>query len=241
VKKQRPTKSAPRNQAESSARPRGRPPVISNEQLLSIARDVFLELGIRATTAEVAKRAGIAEGTLFHRFASKEELFRAAMRFDPEDVVAFIEALPTRAGSPDLRATLIEFAEGFVDHARVALPVMMMSWSNPEGPFCGERGGERQERKRRVLGAVSGFFEAEMSLGRIEPGSAEVLARMLLGSLYQFCMGEMLAEKETGLSAAEFARGVVDVLLAATARTGSGRTRISPAQRGRSNRTVAPR
>lgn len=190
--------------------------MISNEQLLSIARDVFLELGIRATTAEVAKRASIAEGTLFHRFGSKEELFRAAMRFDPEDVLAFIDALPKRAGAGDLRATLIEFADGFVQHARVALPVMMMSWSNPEGPFCGERGGERMERKRRVLGAVSGFFEAEMKLGRVARGSPEVLARMLLGSLYQFCMGEMFAENEKGLSAPEFARGVVDVLLAAT-------------------------
>jgi AcrR family transcriptional regulator len=215
--------------------------VISNEQLLSIAREVFLELGIRATTAEVAKRAGIAEGTLFHRFASKEELFRAAMRFDPEDVVAFIEALPKRAGSRDLRATLIEFAEGFVNHARVALPVMMMSWSNPEGPFCGDRGGERRARKRRVLGAVSVFFEAEMRLGRVQRGSPEVLARMLLGSLYQFCMGEMFAEDEAGLSAPEFARGVVDVLLAATARTGSGRARIPRAKRAPLNRTLPTR
>lgn len=191
--------------------------MISNDQLLSIAREVFLELGIRATTAEVAKRAGIAEGTLFHRFGSKEELFRAAMRFDPEHVLAFIDALPKRAGTGDLRAILIEFADGFVEHARVALPVMMMSWSNPEGPFCAERGGERRERKRRVLGAVSGFFAAEMKLGRIRGGSPEVLARMLLGSLYQFCMGEMFAENEQGLSAPEFTRGVVDVLMAATA------------------------
>jgi AcrR family transcriptional regulator len=207
--------------------------VISNEQLLSIARDVFLELGIRATTAEVAKRAGIAEGTLFHRFGSKEELFRAAMHFDPEDVLAFIDALPKRAGTRELRATLVEFADGFVEHARVALPVMMMSWSNPEGPFCGERGGERMARKRRVLGAVSGFFEAEMRLGRIERGSPEVLARMLLGSLYQFCMGEMFAENATGLSAPEFARGVVDVLLAATARTEAVRARKSTGARRR--------
>ena len=66
------------------ARTRGRPPVISTERLLDVAREVFLELGIRATTSEVATRAGIAEGTIFHRFKSKEELFRAAMNFDPD-------------------------------------------------------------------------------------------------------------------------------------------------------------
>lgn len=198
-------------------RPRGRPPVISREQLLGIARDVFLELGIRATTAEVAKRAGVAEGTLFHRFPSKEELFREAMRFDPEDVLAFMEALPKRAGKGDLRATLIEFCEGFVDFARVALPVMMMSWSNPESELCSDRGGERGRRQRRVIGAVSSFFQAEMDGGRMRSTAPpEVFARMMLGSIHQFCMGEMFAGTQPGrLRASEFVRGVVDVLLAA--------------------------
>lgn len=192
--------------------------MISSERLLAIARDVFLELGIRATTAEVAKRAGIAEGTLFHRFDSKEALFRAAMRFDPEDVLSFIDALPGRAGTSDLRATLVAFAEGFIEHARIALPVMMMSWSNPEGHFCSERGGERQQRQQRVLLAVNRFFEAEMKLGRMKRLPTDILARMLLGSLYQFCMGSMFTGGSVpGTSPAEFASGVVDVLLAATA------------------------
>ena len=42
--------------------------MISKERLLVVAREVFLELGIRATTLEVAMRAGVAEGTIFHRF-----------------------------------------------------------------------------------------------------------------------------------------------------------------------------
>lgn len=200
--------------------------MITNEQLLAIARDVFLELGIRATTAEVARRAGIAEGTLFHRFDSKEALFRAAMRFDPEDVLSFIEQLPGRAGAPDLRSTLIAFAEGFIEHARIALPVMMMSWSNPESHFCNERGGERQRRQERVLGAVNRFFEAEMKLGRMQAGPTDILARMLLGSLYQFCMGLMFTGGSSpGISPSEFASGVVDVLLAASAPQAAARPR----------------
>ena len=69
---------------------------------------MFLELGIRATTLEVARRAGVAEGTIFHRFKSKEELFRAAMQFDPDEALAIVERLPSRAGRADLRATLLE-------------------------------------------------------------------------------------------------------------------------------------
>src|SRR5215204_535534 len=82
-------------------RSRGRPPVISTERLLAVAREVFLELGIRATAAEVATRAGIAEGTIFHRFKSKEELFRAAMNFDPDAGRRLVEELRARAGLGD--------------------------------------------------------------------------------------------------------------------------------------------
>src|SRR5688500_3621147 len=117
--------TAPDAAGSSAARPRGRPPVISRERLLEIAREVFLELGIRATTLEVARRAGVAEGTIFLRFKTKADLFREAMQFDPDQALARVEQLPERAGSPDLRATLVDFAEQFLRIGRVALPVMM--------------------------------------------------------------------------------------------------------------------
>jgi AcrR family transcriptional regulator len=201
--------------ADAEVRPRGRPPVISTERLLEVAREVFLEHGIRATTLEVARRAKVAEGTLFHRFKSKEELFRAAMQFDPDRGLAFVESLPGRAGQGDLRCNLIEFAEEFLRLVRVALPVMMMSWSNPDGAICAERGLEKGERYRRAVGAVSGFFAAEMDAGRLSRKNPVVLARMLLASLHHYCMSELFAWDVGGLSPSAFASEVVDVLLAA--------------------------
>lgn len=200
---------------DAEARPRGRPPVISNERLLEVAREVFLEFGIRATTLEVATRAGVAEGTLFHRFKSKEELFRAAMQFDPEQALAFVERLPSLAGKGELRATLIGFAEEFLHIGRVAVPVMMLSWSNPESQLCGARADERSERFRRVIRAIRAFFDAEMTAGRLARRNPEVLARMLLGSLHHFCVSEHVAPGACGSSLTSFARDVVDVLLAA--------------------------
>jgi AcrR family transcriptional regulator len=201
--------------ADAEVRPRGRPPVISTERLLEVAREVFLELGIRATTSEVASRAGVAEGTIFHRFKSKEELFRAAMQFDPDRGLAFVESLPERAGQGDLRANLIEFAEEFMRLVRVALPVMMMSWSNPESELCSGRGDEKGARYRRAVRAISAFFQAEMDAGRLSRKNPEVLARMLLGSVHHYCMSELFAWDVGGLSLSAFASEVVDVLLAA--------------------------
>ena len=202
----------------SRARTRGRPPIISTERLLDVAREVFLELGIRATTSEVASRAGIAEGTIFHRFKSKEELFRAAMNFDPDAALVIVEALPARAGLGELRQTLIEFAESFIELGRVAMPVMMMSWSNPEAQLCAARTQERTARYERVLGALSSFFAKEMSLGRLRRAEPEVLSRILIGSLHHFCMTELFMGVAAGrFKPREFAGHVADVLLAANA------------------------
>ena len=195
-------------------RSRGRPPVISTERLLDVAREVFLELGIRATTAEVAARAGIAEGTIFHRFKSKEELFRAAMNFDPDAGPVLVEALRARACVGDLRQTLIEFTREYLELGRVALPVMMMSWSNPEGQLYQER-SEKIARYERVLRALTSFFTDEMHAGRLRHADPEVMSRMLLGSLHHFCMSELfIGARIGGLTFQQFGEKVVDVLLA---------------------------
>ncbi|GAA4877130.1 TetR/AcrR family transcriptional regulator [Ferrimonas pelagia] len=48
------------------------------QQILDAALNLFVQQGIEATaTAQIAKRAGVATGTLFHHFASKEALIQA--------------------------------------------------------------------------------------------------------------------------------------------------------------------
>jgi AcrR family transcriptional regulator len=187
-----------------------------------VARQVFLELGIRATTSEVAARAGIAEGTIFHRFKSKEELFRAAMNFDPDTALTLVEELLAPAAAQDPRQTLLEFAESFIDFGRVAIPVMMMSWSNPENHLCAERSSERATRYQRVLGALNAFFGRQLEAGRLRVAEPEVMSRMLIGSLHHFCMTELfVGGPRSGLSHREFAAQVVDVMLASVRPNGT--------------------
>lgn len=177
---------------------------------------MFLESGIRATTAEVATRAGIAEGTIFTRFDSKADLFRAAMRINPDEAIGFVESLPSLAGTGDLREHLLAFADRLLAYGRLAMPVMMMSWSNPEGPLCGKPTPEKTARYRRTLAALTEFFEREMKAGRIRRTDSEVLGRMLLGTLLHFCMIEVITGGPVGRHGPDaFARHTVDTLLAA--------------------------
>jgi AcrR family transcriptional regulator len=201
----------------ASARVRGRPKVISDEALLAVARQVFLERGIRATTAEVAERAGIAEGTVFLRFKSKDALFRAAVCVDPSTRPEFVETFANSAGKGDLRQNLIEFTTRLLEFKRIALPVILMSWSNPGGEFAFEKTVERNEGYRSGFRAVRRFFEAEMRAGRLGPSNAELLTRIFMGSVHHFCMSELLLPPEEGkrLTVPAFAEGLVDVLLRA--------------------------
>ena len=51
------------------------------QELLDAALELFVEKGFAATRAEeVALRAGVAKGTLYLYYASKEELLKAVIR-----------------------------------------------------------------------------------------------------------------------------------------------------------------
>ncbi len=200
-------------------RQRGRPPVISSDELLEIARRVFLEQGIRATTAEVAHRAGVSEGTLFHRFKSKDALFREAMRFDPAATPEPLSDIAGRAGQGELRETLVDVGTRMLAIGRVALPMMMMSWSNPGGEFSLEKLGDAGCRGRGYHQAflnLRDFFEREIAAGRLhERNQPEALARIFMGSLHHFCMTELVLARDpvSTLSPKAYVEALVDLLL----------------------------
>ncbi len=61
------------------------------QQILQAAREIFKEKGFHAaTTAEIARKAGVAEGTIFNYFRTKKELLFALLEpFNAEEVGAF--------------------------------------------------------------------------------------------------------------------------------------------------------
>ena len=54
---------------------------LREQQIIEAAREIFIAKGFAsATTAEIAERAGVAEGTIYNYFASKRELFIAVIK-----------------------------------------------------------------------------------------------------------------------------------------------------------------
>ncbi|HEX2568950.1 MAG TPA: TetR/AcrR family transcriptional regulator [Polyangia bacterium] len=186
-----------------------RPPTIKDAQILQAAREVFLEKGITATTAEVARRAGVAEGSLFNRFKTKHDLFRAAMR-DQMEEPPWLETLDRRAGQGDVRETLLAVGQEIVQFYRRLMPLMMMSWSNPKAGLP----ELQHDAPLRAMRRVSAFFGAEMQAGRLRRHDPEILARSFLGGLSNYVFFEILlnAQKEMPMPLDTFLRGLVDLL-----------------------------
>ena len=75
----------------------------NRELIVAAASEVFAERGLEASTAEIAERAGVGEGTLFRRFPSKDDLIVAVM----EDRMKWsLAALDRALEKPDAGAAL---------------------------------------------------------------------------------------------------------------------------------------
>ena len=70
-------------------------PEARREELILATRPLLLEHGRATTTKLIAEAAGVAEGTIFRIFPTKEELFDAVLdaEFDPEPFLAEIRAI----------------------------------------------------------------------------------------------------------------------------------------------------
>lgn len=167
----------------------GRPAIVDTEALLRVARELFLSQGFGVTTAVIARKAGISEGSIYKRFPTKEDLFFAAMGF-PE--ARWADALPERVGRGRVEQQLTEVLLAVIEFFRELVPRTMTMWScrtlaeqstffqRPESPA------------RRSLAALTGYVQAEIERGRLRPVRAETLARVLLGAAQNFAFYEMM-------------------------------------------------
>jgi AcrR family transcriptional regulator len=156
-----------------------RPTSISNQQILDAARAEFLAHGLaKASTVDIALRAGVSEGSIFNRFPTKDALFRAAM----DDAQPPVLALETYVGQGDLRENLVRITVESIHFLNNFLPKLMLRWSERElGPKA-----EVCSRPREILTSLTAFFRKEKALGRIG-GDPPIIARMYMGSVWNYC------------------------------------------------------
>lgn len=108
---------------DSLRRTRGRPSTESmaliEREILHVALDQFVEHGYGVSMAQIVKAAGISKTTLYSRFASKDELFRAIIRQQIERVA---ETMPLGSSK-----AYYDLEEGLENYANRTLEISLES------------------------------------------------------------------------------------------------------------------
>ncbi|HEY7483288.1 MAG TPA: TetR/AcrR family transcriptional regulator [Streptosporangiaceae bacterium] len=197
------------------------------DRILAAAVSVMRERGVtNTTTKEVARAAGVAEGSIYNHFADKTELIAASMSQVTGGMRQAVMTLFNRVGHGSLEANLTEYAETAIDFYGDLLPIVgpamgdhqIVDWLRSGGPVQGEGPAPGP-----VLGnaGLIGYLEAEQRAGRLPvDANPPFLAALLLGACQQYAFLTLFTEPDAvaGLAKlptdpATYARDVVRLLL----------------------------
>ena len=154
---------------------------LTRQRLIRTALELFTTRGYHdTTTAQIAKKAGIAEGTIYRHFASKQqlvnELYRAAQRW-AATVVHDTSGAP-EAGTA--RAQLTAVAHGLVEGATNESAVVKIGLLDPLGTVLDDE-SRRSEREFRT--AIERIVAEGKAQGAVRAGAVEVWAGVWLATV----------------------------------------------------------
>jgi AcrR family transcriptional regulator len=153
--------------------------VATRAALLAAARELFTEKGFAATgREEIAERAGVTRGALYHHFESKRDAFEAVANELDAELGARVIAAARKSRSPyeQIRLSARAYVEAFVDPA--VMRVLLTEAAAVLGPDWVRRSNEAACRA-----LLSPALEAAALEGHRIPGDVHLAAQLLLGLL----------------------------------------------------------
>lgn len=164
---------------EPSERPSGRrakplPPEDRRRALIDVTVPLLLEHGRRTTTRQVADAAGIAEGTIFRVFDSKDALFQATLEH-AFDIQPLLDDLALVDRSLPLRERLLAIAT--ILQVRFSAIFAMMAAMGLMAPPVAKR--HSAEGRREAAGLMVALVESERDQMRCEPAELMHTLRLL--------------------------------------------------------------
>jgi AcrR family transcriptional regulator len=147
-----------------------------------------------ATTREIARAAGCAEGSIYVHFEDKIDLVIAVMA-EREPFFASILELPENAGEGTVEGNLVPWVEELLQLLRENQPIFyaLMGDRNVFARFK-ERVRERETGPVAVFKAAVEYVRAEQELGRLDSAPPpEVVASILIGACRDQTVARALA------------------------------------------------
>jgi len=125
--------------------------------ILAVASHLFAEKGYsNTTTAEIAQEAGVAEGTLYHHFGSKDGIFLTIFDEMAEEYLAGAERLAGdgKTGAETLSG-LIRFHFEYLERNKTRFLVILRDFPNHLAAGNDGRSAESRNRFRRMTDLLS--------------------------------------------------------------------------------------
>jgi AcrR family transcriptional regulator len=191
---------------------RGRPQSISAETILDAASVVFRERGHAATTAEIAARADVSEGILFHRYKNKETLLAAVIHRESEPPPVLREMV-ARAGRGSLSANIRSIIETVLDFALRIHPLFELGITSSTSAAFHDSILANPEKPApvRMVELISRYVQAEVRAGRVRKVDPVCVARAVMGACMEYMHFQRYFAPPTDRNA--FVRGMVDFVL----------------------------
>jgi AcrR family transcriptional regulator len=187
----------------------------TRRKLLEAAASVFSERGYaRATTKEIAKAAGVSEGTIYRHFEDKRELFQAAFAERSAASSEELVKLPELAGTATVRENLRRLVQVIEDAEENIAPLQASAWSDSElGAVLSASAPEGAARSAGPVLPLAAYLAAEQELGRIRADvDVERAAFALFAIPFASAMTARMA-RASGREADMDIMGAVDVVL----------------------------
>ncbi|XVS65742.1 TetR/AcrR family transcriptional regulator [Actinosynnema sp. CA-299493] len=188
--------------SEETAQRRRRAPAMSledrRETIVAATVPLLFTHGANVTTSQIAKAAGIAEGTVFRAFKDKQELIRTCVRsvLGADSELGLIEQARQANTLPERLSRAISAVSGYLDRMWKLMSVLRDSGYDPH-----DEHDKQRERKgppvemQRIVERVASLFGPDDDL-RVDPSLA---ARLLLGLVFTNRMqGEGFGDSTAG-------------------------------------------
>ncbi len=160
--------------SEASPLQRRRPgrPSLSNEALLDVALDLFLQQGFDRTSIEaICAAAGMAKRTVYARYGDKQALFKAALTRAIEDWIVPIDRLRAAEGD-DLEASLLAIGEILLANIMSPAGLRLLRLTNSESGRSPEIGATNvQQGTEPTIAFLADLFQRRSgaALGPLDP------------------------------------------------------------------------
>lgn len=176
--------SEPASTGQTPPRRRQRRKDARPSEIIEAAIEIFGERGFGAARLEdVARRAGVAKGTVFVYFPTKEELFRAVAQSVLATHLGRLQSVATELDKPipELVPLLLGQAATVIGQGR--LPAMMRLLIAESRQFPDLARVWHDEVVCKVLGLLTAMIEQAQARGEIRPGNARLFAFSILGPM----------------------------------------------------------